>query len=59
MDIRFEEMKLRQDITNKKVNDLSLDMKIEFRQIQRDIHNLKDVSETMVVKLQQHDILPV
>lgn len=48
----------KQDMTHKKLNDLSLDVKFAERGIRSDIRHLQDTSETLVVVLQSNGTLP-
>lgn len=52
-------LRMRQDITNRKLDDLLWEVRSSRREIFRDIHHLKDVTETLVAVLQSHDMLPV
>ncbi len=52
-------LRMRQDITNRKLDDLLWEVRSSRREICRDIHHLKDVTETLVAVLQSHDMLPV
>lgn len=58
MDERFEIVELKQDRTARKLEDLRLDIAIAERDIRRDIHLLKDETETVIEMLKMHELLP-
>lgn len=58
MDERFEIVELKQDRTARKLEDLRLDIAIAERDIRRDIHLLKDETETVIEILKMHELLP-
>ena len=72
MDVRFDEIDarfnrvenslemidLKCDTNRKRLDDLSLDVKLAERDIRKDIKNLQDTTETLVVVLQGRGILP-
>ena len=55
---RLEMINLKCDTNRKRLDDLSLDVKIAERNIRKDIKNLQDTTETLVVVLQGRGILP-
>ena len=55
---RLEMIDLKCDTNRKRLDDLSLDVKIAERDIRKDIKNLQDTTETLVVVLQGRGILP-
>ena len=55
---RLDAVKMKCDITRKKVDDLALDMKLMERGIRTDIRKLQDTTETIVVVLQGQGLLP-
>ena len=55
---RLEMIDLKCDTNRKRLDDLSLDVKLAERDIQKDIKNLQDTTETLVVVLQGRGILP-
>ena len=55
---RLEMIDLKCDTNRKRLDDLSLDVKIAERNIRKDIKNLQDTTETLVVVLQGRGILP-
>ena len=55
---RLEMIDLKCDNNHKHLDDLSLDVKLEVRDIRKDIKNLQDTTETLVVVLQGRGILP-
>jgi len=58
MDGRFDVIEHKQDRTEKKVDDLRLDVAVAERDIRRDIHELKDEMETVIEVLKMNDMLP-
>ena len=55
---RLEMIDLKCDTNRKRLDDLSLDVKLAERDIRKDIKNLQDTTETLVVVLQRRGILP-
>ena len=55
---RLEMIDFKCDTNRKRLDDLSLDVKIAERNIRKDIKNLQDTTETLVVVLQGKGILP-
>ena len=55
---RLEIIDLKCDTNRKRLDDLSLDVKLAERDIRKDIKNLQDTTETLVVVLQGRGILP-
>lgn len=55
---RLEMIDLKCDTNRKRLDDLSLDVKLAERDIRKDIKNLQDTTETLVVVLQGRGILP-
>lgn len=55
---RLEMINLKCDTNRKRLDDLSLDVKLAERDIRKDIKNLQDTTETLVVVLQGRGILP-
>ena len=55
---RLEMIDLKCDTNRKRLDDLSLDVKLAERDIRKDIKNLQDITETLVVVLQGRGILP-
>ena len=55
---RLEMIDLKCDTNRKRLDDLSLDVKLAERDIPKDIKNLQDTTETLVVVLQGRGILP-
>ena len=55
---RLEMIDLKCDTNRKRLDDLSLDVKLAERNIRKDIKNLQDTTETLVVVLQGRGILP-
>lgn len=58
MDNRLDIIELKQDRTAKKLEDLRLDVAVAERDIRRDIHELKDETETVIEVLKMHELLP-
>ena len=58
MDSRLDIIELKQDRTAKKLEDLRLDVAVAERDIRRDIHELKDETETVIEVLKMHELLP-
>lgn len=55
---RLEVMEIKQKMTHKKMNDLSLDFEVMKRDIRSDIHTLDDEMETLIAVLEVKGILP-
>lgn len=55
---RLEMIDLKCDTNRKRLDDLSLDVTLAERDIRKDIKNLQDTTETLVVVLQGRGILP-
>ncbi len=55
---RLDIIEHKQDRTEKKVDDLRLDVAVAERNIRRDIHELKDEMETVIEVLKMNDLLP-
>ena len=55
---RLDIIEHKQDRTEKKVDDLRLDVAVAERDIRRDIHELKDEMETVIEVLKMHDLIP-
>lgn len=55
---RLEMIDLKCDTNRKRLDDLSLDVKLAERDIRKDIKNLQYTTETLVVVLQGRGILP-
>ena len=55
---RLEMIDLKCDTNRKRLDDLSLDVKLAEWDIRKDIKNLQDTTETLVVVLQGRGILP-
>lgn len=55
---KVDTLSLKHDLTHRKLNDLSLDVKIAERDIRQDINILKDSTDTIVVVLEDKGILP-
>lgn len=65
MDERFEKVEdklhvivFRQNHMSKKMEDLQLDLKVVKRDIEREIHDLNDQMETVIVILETNELLP-
>ena len=57
MSRRIDVIDFKLDRTNKKVDDLQLDMKLSERNIKRDISRLQDQMDTVVEVLKQHELI--
>ena len=55
---RLEILEIKQGMTHKKLEDLTLDIKITERAIRREIHALQDGQETLIAVLEAKGILP-
>lgn len=55
---RLDIIEHKQDRTDKKVDDLRLDVAVAERDIRRDIHELKDEMETVIEVLKMNELLP-
>lgn len=58
IDNRFDYIELKQDSMHKKLNNLSIDIKVSERTIRKDISLLKDGQETLITILENRGILP-
>ena len=58
MDTRFDIIEHKQDRTEKKVDNLRLDVAVAERDIRRDILELKDEMETVIEVLKMNELLP-
>lgn len=56
---RFDVLELRESMTQKKLDDLSLDTKISERNIQKSIHHLDDEMETVIEILKQNNLVGI
>lgn len=56
---RLDVIEFKQERTEKKLNDLQLNMKLFERDIKRDIHTLRDEMDTVIELLKIHKIMPV
>lgn len=54
----IEVMKIHNDLTHRKLDDLTLDVKIAERAIRKDISHLQDAQETVITVLEHKGILP-
>jgi len=55
---RLDIIELKQDMSHKKFNDLSLDIKLSERNIRNDIHTLQDEMENVIEVLKQNELVP-
>lgn len=55
---RIDVLEFKQERTNKKLDDLQLDVKIAERNIKRDVYKLQDEMETVVEVMRQHELIP-
>lgn len=55
---RLDMLDIKQDLTHKKLNDLTLDVKISERSIRKDIKIIQDAQETLITVLEHQGILP-
>lgn len=53
-----EVLKIKSELTHRKLDDLTLDVKIAERSIRKDISHLKDAQKTIIEVLEQKGILP-
>jgi len=53
-----EVLKIKAELTHRKLDDLTLDVKIAERSIRKDITHLQDAQETVITVLEHKDILP-
>ena len=58
IDNRLEIIEYKQDRTARKLNDLKLDVAVAERDIRKDIHSLKDQTETIIEILKQNALIP-
>jgi len=54
----FEVLKIKSELTHRKLDDLTLDVKVAECSIKEDIAKLEDEMETVVTVLQGKDLLP-
>lgn len=55
---KLDIMELKQDRTTKKLENLRLDVAVAERDIRRDIHELKDETETVIEILRMNEMIP-
>lgn len=55
---RLEVLEIKQGLTHKKLDNLTLDVKISERSIRKDIKLLQDAQETLITVLENQGILP-
>ncbi|WP_044296254.1 hypothetical protein [Robinsoniella peoriensis] len=55
---KMELIDLKQDLTHKKLDNLTLDVKVSERAIKKDIRLLQDAQDTLIEVLEQKNILP-
>lgn len=55
---RLEMLEIRQELTHKKLDNLTLDIKVSERSIKKDIKLLQDAEETLITVLEHNGILP-
>ena len=55
---RLEILEIKQELTHKKLDDLTLDVKVSERAVRRDIHALQDAQETLIAVMEARGILP-
>ena len=55
---RLEMLELKHDLTHKKLDNMTLDIKVYERSIKKDIKLLQDAQDTLVEVLEQNGILP-
>ncbi|MCR1839638.1 hypothetical protein [Murimonas intestini] len=55
---RLEMLELKHDFTHKKLDNMTLDIKVSERSIKKDIKLLQDAQDTLVEVLEQNGILP-
>lgn len=58
IDKRMEMLEIKQDLTHKKLDNLTLDMKVSEREIRKDIRQLQDGQETLITVMENKGILP-
>lgn len=56
---RLDVIEFKQERTEKKLNDLQLNVELFERDIKRDIHTLRDEMDTVIELLKIHKIMPV
>ena len=56
---RLETLEIKQDLTHKKLDNLTLDVKVSERAIKKDIKLLQDAQETLIDILEHQGILPI
>jgi len=54
---RLEVVELKQELTHKKLDNLTLDIKVSERSIKKDIKLLQDAQETLITVLEHKGIL--
>lgn len=57
-DDKFEILEIKVTLTNKKLKELSLEVKVSEHSIRKDIHYLQDTQDTVVAVLEARNILP-
>ncbi|MDC7290192.1 hypothetical protein NXH76_20570 [Blautia schinkii] len=55
---KVDTLAYKHDMTHRRLDDLSLDVRYAEREIRRDVRHLKDDTETLVVVLEGRGILP-
>lgn len=55
---RLEILEIKQDLTHKKLDNLTLDVKLSERSVKKDIKLLQDAQETLITVLENQGILP-
>lgn len=58
IDKRIEMLEIKQDLTHKKLDNLTLDIKVSEREIRKDIRQLQDGQETLITVMENKGILP-
>ena len=58
MDDRFDKIELRHSHTEKKLEDLQLNVAIAHKEIKRDLHELQDKMDTVIEILKLNELLP-
>lgn len=56
---RLDRLEYKHDRSEKKLDNLQLDMKIMERDIKRELHVLSDQTETIIEVLKQNELLPL
>lgn len=57
-DDKFEILEIKVTLTNKKLKDLSLEVRVSEHSIRKDIHYLQDTQDTVVAILEARNLLP-